>query len=857
MLKKIVFILTIGLSFTSAQNNAYIIKSNGVLKIGNNFLERIISINTDKAATTEIINKSAGTTYKVKSDEFVLQVVFTGIGPAYSKNQNGENPVDLTSKDFDYTGYSTKDLSDGGKELTLKYNFDYDITKFRLKVCYEIYPNNNFMRKWIEIADSAQGLEFLSKIYLESMRFDIRDFSHGQFGQPVLNKDIFFAVEYPSVENEINGSEARTGYLVGYKIEKTPYVTYTSVLGVAPSKIKLEETFMNYVEGIKVAGTRPYLLYNSWYDFRNPAIVKDTASIMNEKHVLNRIATFKKYMYERYGIALDAFVLDDGWDNYESLWGIDSTRFPNGFTPFLKPLKEMGTSFGIWASPLCGYSKRSVRVNWGYEHGYEKTGDFLCFAGTHYKAAYKKIMTDYTKEYNIGYFKWDGFLLSCNEPDHGHRVGIYSREDLLSTYIEMMEAVRKVNPEIYLNVTTGTWLSPWWLKYADCIWMQGEDYAYAEDVPSINDRDKSITYRDAVLWDDYQKQHLLFPISSLMTHGIIKGRLNFLGGKNESLDSFSNEVMMYFGRGVMMWELYVSPDLLSDAEWEAIASSVKWAKYNKTTLEKTRMILGDPLKRQTYGYIHLTKDKGILLLRNPDVSRRDVKIKLTADLGDLDPGKIYYVKIIYPYNMILKNPVKLNDILNIDLDGYEVLTAELIPADKLDKGIPKGIKYSIEDKYLYTYTGDSKSKIEINENNPGSNDGALFTLKSTVSVPSNCENTKFAYLIFPDKKIEKKIKPKFEIKVNGEKAEVKVEQENGKWFWVISDLKGGENTIECNFNFGFKIKGKISTYVLTDNKLVAKEVSDKEMHKEEILPAKPYPPDIQKEIIPVNNYEIK
>ena len=206
--------------------------------------------------------------------------------------------------------------------------------------------------------------------------------------------------------------------------------------------------------------------------------------------------------------------------------------------------------------------------------------------------------------------------------------------------------------------------------------------------------------------------------------------------------------------------------------------------------------------------------------------------------------------------MILKTPIILNGNLNINLDGYEVLTAELIPEDKLDNNIPKGIKYSIEGKSLYVYTPDSKHKIKTTENNLHNN-GDSFSLKSTVYVPSNYVNTKFAYLIFPDKKTEKKVKPEFEIKINGEKKDFRVEQENGKWFWVISDLVPGENTVECHFNFGFKIKGKIGTYVLTDNKLITKEISNKEMQEEEILPAKPYPADIQKEIIPVNNYEIK
>jgi len=857
MLKKLFVLLLILKTVSFGQNEAYVNKNNNTIIIGNKFLERTITISPEKTSTTEIINKLSGTDYKVHSDEFLLRVVFSGIGPTYSKNQNGENPVDLTTKDFQFTGSNSSDLKDGGKKLSLNYSFNFDVTKFRLCVNYEIYPENNFMRKWIEVADSSWGLDFLSKIYLEDMDFSASDFSHGQFGQPVLNKDIFFAVEYPSVENEIKGSKAKSGYLVGFKIEKEPYITHTSVLGVSPSKIKLEETFMNYVEGIKVNGTRPYLLYNSWYDLRNPEIVKDKASEMNEENVLKMIGSFKKSMYKRYGIALDAFVLDDGWDKYASLWDIDSTRFPNGFTPFLEPLKEMNTDFGIWASPLCGYSKRNVRIDWGYNHGLEKTGNFLCFAGTNYKAAYKKVMTNYTKQYNIGYFKWDGYLLTCNEPNHGHRIGIYSREDLLSTYIEMMEAVRKENPKIYLNVTTGTWLSPWWLKYADCIWMQGEDYAFAEDVPSINDRDKSITYRDAVLWDDYQRQNLLFPISSLMTHGIIKGRLNFLGGKNESLDSFSNEVMMYFGRGVMMWELYISPDLLSDGEWEAIASSVKWAKANASVLDKTKMILGDPLKRETYGYIHLTKDKGIILLRNPDVSKKVTEIKLTADLGDIDPLKEYFVKIVYPYNMILDKPVKLNDALKIDLDAYQVLTAELIPSVKINKNIPRGVKYSTSGTKIISYSESPNEDKVMAEGLSENCDGQNYKSGFEIIIPQNFENSKVGFLIEPERSIKKKLIPQFDMKINGVKREVKVEQENGKWFWVIAPLVKGTNKIEFKIDFGFKIEGKIRTYVLADNKLLGKKNSNIKINENELLPAKPYPADIQKEIIPVSSFIIK
>ena len=880
MIKKILLFVLLPAVQVMAQNNAYIKKQNDKLALGNKYIERVISIAPGDVGTTEIVNNLSGKTYHVKSDVFAMQIVFSGIGPAYGEGQNGENDVILTAKDFTFDGYKEADLKNGGKKLSLNFKFNWEDTKFRLTANYVVYPKEFSLRKWIAVADSSYGIQFLDRMYVESMTFDSSDFSRGQFGQPVFNNDLFLGVEYPTVKNKIAGNRVRIGYVVGKEIKKKPFITHTSIIGSAPSKVKLEQTFMDYVDGIKVNGTRPYLLYNSWYDFRNPAIVKDSTSIMNQKNVLKRIQTFKKYLFDRYNISLNAFVLDDGWDNYRSLWRIDSTRFPHGFTPLVQALKPMHTRLGIWASPICGYSNRNIRVDWGAAHGYERTGDFLDFTGTKYKAAFKQRMVNYAKDYNLGYFKWDGFLLASNDPGHGHLPGIYSREANVSTYIDIIKAVRKVNPDIFLNITTGTWLSPWWLKYADCIWMQGEDYGYAENVPSLNDRDKAITYKDAVLWNDYRKLNLLFPMSSLMTHGIIKGRLNFLGGKNESLDSFSNAVMMYFGRGVMMWELYVSPDLLSNGEWNAIASSIKWAKANKRVLEKTRMILGNPIKDQAYGYLHMRKDKGILLLRNPDVFKRTVSIDMTPNLGDIDPSTEYYVKVIYPYNLILPEPVKLNQSLTVNLDGYEVLAAELIPADKMDKKLPVGVKYALNNGRIIVYGEAGKSeKIEsvgkrklgnvrfgkkeaglgLEEYSPLRNDGRTFVSHVKISLPDNYKNAKFGFLLKSDTALVKKNKPDFKIKINGTEAKVHVEQEHGKWFWVTAAMKPGENQIDYSASFVSPEKGQISSWIISDELLTGKKlgrVSSKSAIDHEILPAKPYPANIQKDIIPIKRYEI-
>ena len=850
-------IIALGCFITSlAQSSAYINVTGNKIEIGNKYIERIISLVPEKIGTEKIINKVSQQAYNVISLEFELIINFGGFGPAYGKKQNGENPSKLSSNDFEFLGYTQGEYKQNGKRFTLKFKYENYLTSILADVNFIILPDNFYIRKYIELEDESEGIHWLDRISVENITFESPDFDLAAFGQPVFYNDIFLGVEYPAVENIIEKNNVKIGYIVGEKITNDPYRTYSSVIGVASSAETIRQAFLNYVDEIKVNGTRAFLLYNSWYDFRNPDIVSDDESIMNVPNVLRRIETFKNYMYEKYNINLDAFVLDDGWDKYQSIWEIDSLRFPAAFNPFIQPLKEMNTSLGIWASPFCGYSNREKRVNWASSHGYERVGEFLCFAGSSYKKEFKKKMVQYTSDYNIGYFKWDGFLLACNEPDHGHLQGIYSRTALIQTYIDMMQTVREVNPDIFINITVGSWLSPWWLQYADCIWMQGEDYAYAEEVPSLNPRDKSITYRDAILWDDLQNQNLLFPMSSLMTHGIIKGRLNFLGGKNESLLSFSNEVTMYFGRGVMMWELYVSPDLLNENEWNVIASAVKWAKKNKDILSNTKMILGNPLKREVYGYSHLTGKKGILLIRNPSVHPQEVKINLTNFPGEISDSEKYYVKKVYPYNFIYPKPVASDESIDLTIDSYQVLTIELIPESAMDSNLPIGIRYSSNSSgEILEY---EKNDFENNmfETNVSYGDDKV-TISTLVTLPGNANDAKIAFLVEPDRNVDLEDLPAFQININDKIQDIEVETENYKWFWISSELKDSVNDIQFSFDKFSNKSVNVEVWMFNSNLLIERKTGKNIDYRDEPALFNPYPANVEKSSYHITSFKIE
>jgi alpha-galactosidase len=84
------------------------------------------------------------------------------------------------------------------------------------------------------------------------------------------------------------------------------------------------------------------ILFNSW---------EGSGMIINEKSLLEMAKLCKE-------VGIELFVIDDGWfenrnNDHAALgdWVVDKNKFPNGLSPFVNKIKEMGLSFGIWVEP--------------------------------------------------------------------------------------------------------------------------------------------------------------------------------------------------------------------------------------------------------------------------------------------------------------------------------------------------------------------------------------------------------------------------------------------------------------------------------------------------------------------------
>ncbi len=456
----------------------------------------------------------------------------------------------------------------------------------------------------------------------------------------------------------------------------------------------MKRWFFEYLDRVRVAPLRPYALYNTWYDLRSPEYPKWSADrVMSEATCLAMARVLREQM-ERHGIRLDAFVLDDGWDVYESDWVIRKKQWPAGFKPLSDELAKSGTSLGVWFGPTGGYcSTRAPLVDESAR--LRDRGGYALRRGREIRRrSFAAASSDLVERDGVGYFKWDGIQFSCSEPGHGHPTDVYSRRAVMESVAAMCRAVRERRPDIFLNISSGTWLSPWWVRYANTIWMQGMDYGFA-DVPSMSRRDGSITYRDFVLYDDFRVQDRWFPIANLMTHGIIKGKDFSVGVESEPLDKFTDDVLLYFARGVAdvrALHLPRHPErgrMGLDLEVDGVGARPFPDPHEH------EMVGGNPMKGEPYAYVHFKGSRGIVAARNPVMRPAAIEVGLETAHG-LDAGASSLVlERVYPTRWISPRLHRAGERIDIALDGFETAVYEIYPLGEATEPLVAGVVFDV------------------------------------------------------------------------------------------------------------------------------------------------------------------
>jgi hypothetical protein len=488
----------------------------------------------------------------------------------------------------------------------------------RLRVVWRTIAQDdgNYMRQEIELIAAQEDVGIREIVWLNES-FPGAIAAGSVDGSPIIVGSHFLGCDDPMATNMVAADgKASCRLNRSTTLRRGERLTEGFIVGVAPEG-QMRRAFLYYLERERAHPYRPFLHYNSWYDIAWQPFA------LNEANCLEAIRLLGERFINPHGVVLDAVVFDDGWDDPRTLWEFHR-GFPSRFTPLAALCKKYHTRLGVWLSPFGGYgTPKEQRLRHGREQGYEINAAGFSLAGPRYYAAFKQSCVEMIRNYGVNHFKFDG--IAAGTYANGGAGYILDTEAMRRLMIEL----RQEDPDLYINLTTGSWPSPFWLRYADSLWRQGDDMGFAG---KGSKQQQWLNYRDQETYHNIVRKAALFPLNSLMTQGVAYSRQGSAGDPTFDSAGFRDDVRAFFGSGTGLQELYIQPAKLTALDWRVLGEAAKWSRANADVLVDTHWIGGDPSRQEVYGYASWSPRKGIVMLRNPDDHPHDFSLDVGSAL---------------------------------------------------------------------------------------------------------------------------------------------------------------------------------------------------------------------------------
>ena len=318
-------------------------------------------------------------------------------------------------------------------------------------------------------------------------------------GSPAAARGFFFGIEMPGANNRILPTGVRIAVECKLHVAEKQSYAFSTVTGVCPEG-QLRRGFLFYMERERARRSRPV-----------PALqllVRSGFSV-GEKAMLDVVAQFDAELVKKRGVAVKSYLVDDGWDDPgKGLWIENAEKFPNGFRGMKAKMEKFASHLGIWISPLGGYGGADERTAHAREMGLVPEKGGLDLSQPAYESWFQNRCLQLMREGGVNCFKWD----RAGEGVSPHFMAL----------LDIARNLRRENPDVFINVTVGTWPSPFWLNHIDTTWRNGSgDVGWAG---VGDDREKWLTFRDGYCYRLFVVQAPLYPLNSVMHHGIVHGR---------------------------------------------------------------------------------------------------------------------------------------------------------------------------------------------------------------------------------------------------------------------------------------------------------------------------------------------
>ena len=577
---------------------------------------------------------------------------------------------------------ATASLRYAGKALEARFTYgDLSITWRAV-----LRDGSHYLRTEMDIKAardlSMKGIVAMNYLVAKNSAYTAPEVVGNTRGAILASNHIFAGLETPmglnSCKDEGNATHIEGLWRRNTTLKAGKTWNISSVVGlVAPNQLR--RSFLAYSERERAVAWRPYPVYISWYELnidRNNAPAPSYKGNMTVEQCADVVSHWKTHFYDKYQMAPKAFVWDDGWDQYGT-WTFNP-NFPNGFDEPANEAKQMGTGIGAWLGPVGGYGQSGE-----YRRAYWRSKGGMQLSNEDYYNFFIRCCTNMIDRYDFRFFKFDGISAQASAigPDEGTR-----GEENAEAIISIERAVRQKRPNIFLNTTVGTWASPFWFHFTDAVWRQEGDYGEAGDQGT--DRERWITYRDRLVYQNFIQRSPVCPINTLMTHGFILSRWGAVS-KNMDYDGIVREMRCAFACGSGMVELYNDYKLMDEikdnqgnagALWKDLAECIKWQQEQADVLPDAHWVGGNPWdgkKANVYGWAAWNGKKSVLTLRNPSASAQSFTTTLreALEIPSYVRGKITLTHAFSQaelQGMPINKPIDIDTPLTLNLPGSSV-----------------------------------------------------------------------------------------------------------------------------------------------------------------------------------------
>ena len=455
----------------------------------------------------------------------------------------------------------------------------------------------------------------------------------------------------------------------GHTSFSAPIAVFAVPAGSSP-----EQAVIDYSR--PAAKTRSYTHYNNWFDPAGKNLKGDNLPAIHRQFV---------EALKGSGIKVDGMVPDNGWQDRKSVWQPAQGAFPAGMQDLNKlseTLLSQGSSLGLWMAA----DGTTNDINWGVGQGYVKAQPNSYFkqyfahyslADEKYQRATMQQLATLSNETKVSYLKFDFNHFSNVVPTdrHGHAA------EFFGFAVATLPARAK---GVFINATNWTWHSPAWLNYADSVWLLAGDDGFNGNWPELSGRAQATTDRDVYFWRMWgdPSDRPWFPISNIMTHGIIRNARGQMSFPTDLPRDWSDHVLMHYGRGTLLREWYLSPASVTPDEWKALIAVHQWTEARKPDMINTCYVGGRPDDGHAYGYMGWSRDcqTGTLVARNPAAGTATLSVRLDATtFFSGKPGQAWHARMVYPYRMELPTTYRGGETAEISIPGYETVALEFSP----------------------------------------------------------------------------------------------------------------------------------------------------------------------------------